>query len=580
MKAMKYLVVLALALVAFASVSNAQTVQFLGGGSSALFIELGQAAATLEGGAGVACIWSGSAALADNNVAAVDGRPAVADIQNGKWWVVWDKGTGTDCYHPAGNFNIYSYLSVDSVIGDRCYFATWGGQSGCSATFTPTQAEGNTAGNVITSFPDIASAACAGANTPCIIPTTVTSVLNGKRWFAAGTDVRPEDGKFASFRALTSCNTTVYRAPFGGGLTTTFGLGYNIGGAQAGVGVPIQSFYTAGEVFTVLDFNITGTDPISGQNVPGYTVNTVGAQPIVVSVAPAGGTSLGAATDINRFTLTLFYNGVLGRATDLLGPTTNAALTEILVREPLSGTYNTFEYSIPNTNEFHTSQELGNCNTGTGAPGSNPMNLQSANGAAITARRRAIGTGEVTKTLQAAAAGDDRMGYFFWSSGNAAKFTAANGKYLTVDGVDPIADSYSVTNGVFPTGANLTQVTFKNLNAGDYPIWSALRIVTTNPAPAGVTNLIAAAQTVNATAPDFIPLNKLNIWHSHFALPQVNVGAAALGTTISAAGDLCGTAGALAEYGGDAGGANVMKTANHDFCADFSNTTGLINASN
>jgi hypothetical protein len=120
------------------------------------------------------------------------------------------------------------------------------------------------------------------------------------------------------------------------------------------------------------------------------------------------------------------------------------------------------------------------------------------------------------------------------------------------------------------------------LNSGDYPIWSALRLVTTNPAPAGVTNLIAAAQTLNSTQNDFIPLSKLNVWHSHFALPQVNVGAAALGATINPAtpGDLCNSAGVLAELGGDAGGANVLKAANHDFCSDFSNTTGLINANN
>ena len=580
MKVMKYLAVLAIALFAFASSSNAQTVQFLGGGSSALFLELGQAAVNLEGGVN-ACVWT-AGALATNDVSAKDTRPTVADIQNGKVWVVWDKGTGVDCLHPAGNFNVYSYLSVDSVIGDRCYFATDAGGSGCIATYTPTQAEGNAAGNQLgAGFLDTASGACAGLNTPCIIPTTVTSVLNNKRWFAAGTDIRPEDAKFATFRALQPCTNTIFRAPFGGGLTTMNGLGYNVNGVQAGVGEPIQSFYSA-PVFTVLDFNITGNDPFGAFAVPGYSVNTVGAQPIIVVAAPAGGTGLGAATDINTFTLTLFYNGVLGRATDLLGPTVNPGLLTVLVREPLSGTYNTFEFSVPNTNQFHTSQELGNCNFGTGAEGSNPMNLQSGNGVVAGVRRRVLGTGEMRSTLQGATAAENRLGYFFWSAGNAGGFTAANGKYLTVNGVDPIANSYSVTNGVLPTAAagTLGQVTFANLNAGDYPIWSALRIVSTNPAPAGVTNLIAAVQTLNSTQNDFIPLNKLNVWHSHFALPQVNVGAAANGTTINAAGDLCASAGALAELGGDAGGANVMKTANHDFCADFSNVTGLINASN
>src|SRR5262249_35809302 len=160
------------------------------------------------------------------------------DLQNGKVWVVWDKGSGADCQHPAGSFNVYTYLSVDSVIGDRCFFATDStGTSGCVANYTPTQAEGNAAANLLgTGFTDNASnASCAGPNSPCIIPTTVTSFINGKHWFVAGTDIRPEDAKFASFRALTSCTTTVFRSPFGGGLTTTNGLGYNVGGAQAGV---------------------------------------------------------------------------------------------------------------------------------------------------------------------------------------------------------------------------------------------------------------------------------------------------------------------------------------------------------
>jgi hypothetical protein len=339
----------------------------------------------------------------------------------------------------------------------------------------------------------------------------------------------------------------------------------------------IFSFYSASRV-GVLDFNISGNDPVTNMPVRGYTLNTVGAKPLVVAVSPAGGTGLGAATDINTLTLTLFYNGVLGRATDLFGPTGNPSLLTVLVPESLSGAFNTFEYSVPNSNQFHTSQENANCNSS--VPLTNPMNLQSANGAALTARRRVLGTDEMVTQLQQTPAGENRLGYFFWSAGNAANFTPTNGRYLTVNGVDPLADSYSVTNGVIPTGANLSQVTFNGLNAGDYPIWSAMRLVTTNPAPAGVTNVIAALQTLNGTQNNFIPLSKLNVWHSHFVLPWVNVSAAALGPTINAAGDLCNSAGALVEQGGEAGGANVLKAANHDFCADFGNPTGLINANN
>src|SRR5215831_16121548 len=58
MKLARYLVLFALAFCAFAGASNAQSIQFLGGGSSALALELGQAAVNLNGGTGVACTWT------------------------------------------------------------------------------------------------------------------------------------------------------------------------------------------------------------------------------------------------------------------------------------------------------------------------------------------------------------------------------------------------------------------------------------------------------------------------------------------------------------------------------------------
>jgi ABC-type phosphate transport system substrate-binding protein len=377
---------------------------------------------------------------------------------------------------------------------------------------------------------------------------------------------------------FTSCGTSIGRAPFGGGLTTAFGLGYQT--STTGVGTSIQSFYST-PVFHVLDFNITGNDPINTtQPVPSYTVSTVGAQPIVVSVAPAGGTGIGAATDINTFTLSQFYEGVLGRATDLVGPTTSDTITT-LVREPLSGTYNTFEYSVPNNSQFKGSQDDFNCSGN--VVNSNPMNLQSTAGSISAFRRRVIGTGEMVAQLQAATSTDQRLGYFFWSAANASKFTTTNGKYLTVNGVDPLQNAYS--NGIFPGisgGPALSAVTFTNLNQGDYPIWSALRLVSTSPTPAGVTAVISGAQTLNSTQSDFIPLSKLTVWHSHFALPAINSGIQSNGPTVNPAtpGDLCSTAGAVPENGGDAGGANVLKQNNSNFCSDFHNQNGIINRNN
>jgi hypothetical protein len=260
----------------------------------------------------------------------------------------------------------------------------------------------------------------------------------------------------------------------------------------------------------------------------------------------------------------------------LFGPTVSNPVTT-LVREPLSGTYNTFEFSIPNSSQFHGSQDDNNCNGNVAF--SNPMHLQSTNGIALAFRRRVIGTGEMVAQLQnLGTAGTDALGYFFWSTGNGSGLT--NAKYVTVNGVDPLRDAYVDGNVPGTNGVLTSVVTFKWLNLGDYPVWSALRIVSASPVPAGVSTLITAAQTAPATSGDMIPLSNLKVWHSHYYLPAINIGVAANGTTVNTANDLCAAGGAIVESGGDAGGANVPIAANKQFCTDFNNITGLINKAN
>jgi hypothetical protein len=156
-------------------------------------------------------------------------------------------------------------------------------------------------------------------------------------------------------------------------------------------------------------------------------------------------------------------------------------------------------------------------------------------------------------------------------------------KYLTVDGVDPLLPSY--TNGTLPGsgGPNdpgITAVTFANLNNGDYPIWSALRLVSQSPTPVAVTNLIEAAQALASIQHDYIPVSNLTVWHSHYYLPALGSNTAANGNTLNPAtpNDLC--PGYLPEFGGDAGGANILKQAEYDFCLDFGYIMGLINKTN
>jgi hypothetical protein len=558
-----------------ATVAMGQTVQFLGGGSSAMFLELGQAAQSSTVTA-TPCVWTQSSIA--NVVVARDNRPALfpplAPIDDlGDIWITWGPGTGT-CAAPAGNYNIYAYTSLDSVVGVKCYFEVDDlfGDPGCVQILavSPGAPGQNKLCNV--------SGPCVyGPDTA--IPQSVINALNLKHWFAAGTDILPEDAKFALVRMFTPCNQIVYRQAFDQGLRGTYGLGYF--GSIAGIGVPVMSFFT-GAQFNTLDFNFIGLDPLNASmTVPPYTVTTLGAKPIIVAVSPAGGTGIGAATDINTMNLTLFTAGVVGRTTDLVGPTTTLPVTT-LINEPLSGPYNVMEYSVPNSSQFHTSQDVANCNIDTGGVGSNAMQLQSTNGQTPAVRVRVLATSEMTSQLQAAAtAGDQRLGYFYWSAANAATFTAANGKYLTVNGVDPLQNSY--IDGVLPgvdSAHPLSNVTFQWTNMGDYPIWSVLRIISQSPTPAGVTNLVSAAQQLNASQHNFISAPNLQVWHSHYFMPEVGSNVGALGTTIGTPGDLCPIPGALSESGGDLGGTAVFKQVNYDFCTDFGNVTGLINATN
>jgi hypothetical protein len=567
MKLLKYLLVLVVAFCAITSVSHAQgTARLVGGGSSALFNELGSASQAISG---VSCIWTSGKTP---NIVARDSRFGSTYDEQGNFWVAWGPGTGS-CATPAGSFDVYSYEQLDSVIGDRCFFMVdSGGVSGCTQIFSITA--GTAGGNKIPGLTDTA------------IPGSVVTAIQNQRYNWAGTDVRPEDAKFASVRMFTPCNALLPRQFFNQDSYFTSGLGYASG--TANVGVDIQEDSSAGtSVFHVLDFNIFGNDPQTSKPVPAYQTFSIGAQPIIVGVAPASDTAgIAGATDINGFTLTLFFQGILGRTTDMFGPTTTKAV-DVYVREPLSGTYNTFEYSIPNGTQYHASEDYANCNS-SGTVAQNPMGTGATTGFNIgvpsiggvtPGRHRAIGTGHMVAAINAGTSTNNRMGYFFWSAGNASGLN--NVKYLKVNGIDPLQDTYT-SNGILPGGGGVgdpgigANITFSGLKAGNYPIWSVLRLVGP-PSNAFIGNMLTALNTITGSQHDFVPLSSLKVWHSHFFINNIGMSSAnaATGNTISSANDLC--TGSTPEGGGDAGGSVLTIQANKDFCSDFSVPAGLLN---
>ncbi len=590
MKFMKYVIALAFVLCVTANVSHAAgsgTIQYLGSGSSGIFLELGQAMASLPDTKDLSvtgnpnCYWTQNDT--SGNVAARDDRPGIPTgvthtDEIGKIVIAWGSGTSGTCAAPVAPYNIYSNMNLDSVIGDRCFFMVSAAGAGCIQVLT---VAANTAG---------ASPSLLGPGfTDMTIPLDVINTLNGARMQEAATDIRPEDAKFASARMFVACGTPFTRNPYIQTSYQTYGLGYQT--TTTGVGVDIQSWTNPGTSFHVYDFNISGNDPLSGVSLgtrATYAVTAVGAQPEVVVVSPVDGVAgrLSTASDIMVSTLSEYMFGGYGRTSDLNGAGTPVLPVTTLLREPLSGTYNVFEYSVPNSNEFKTSQDVNNC-TGSGSTAtvnSNPLHIGSANGGIANAfRERALGTSQVVAAIKAATT--DTIGYFFWSAGNANGFTKANGKYLTVNGVDPILDSYGdscattagLVAGQLPNSVvgGLGCVTFKNVNLGDYAIWSAVRIVSLSPVPAGVSNLVNAAQTANSTLTDFIPLANLKVWKSHYNMFAIGVTNNNNGATVNPVtpGDLC--PGSAGEGGGDAGAITISVIGNKDFCTDFASPIGI-----
>jgi hypothetical protein len=498
------------------SSSQAQTVAFSGIGSSALTLALGQAASTSGAGVNATCVWS----FGSNAVQATD--PTLAgsntpDHETGNVWIAWTPGglSGTSCTTITSSTKVYAYLQTDSVVGDRCLF------NGC--IIGP-----GTAGDPTTLA--TANMIQGAGHEQTNVPTSVWNALNGKAVTGAGTDIRPEDAQFAVNRALASCNTSVAGSNYQG-------LGYSNGDAFKS--------NVSSSTFRTITFDITSSP---------FTVTTVGASPIIVASVGSG---FSGTANLSSDTLAAYLSGTYTGSV--------APASTILIREALSGTYNTMEYNNPNTVSRQLSQDVGNavimtndnqqnCNGSTprnGAPlvSGSPntaytLDITTAGGGV---RERAIGTGEELSTLFANSG--NALGYAFWSTANFQNAGSnTTSRYFTIDGVEPLENSHP-SNSVIPTPANgqIGNVTLANVANGSYPIWSKIRLVNLgSSASAGATALATAAQNFStfgsATShPDFVLTNSLNVVRSHFAPPGVS--------TTPNNGGSCG-----AEEGGDVGG--------------------------
>ncbi len=481
-------------------------------GSSAMFN-----LSALAGYSATACgtnIWTQKSS-SSNPIGGVDQRPGGAPIQTGNIWIIWNNSTPT---------NVCAYLTVDSAVGDEMFFAV--------PKFTISIASGlvGAAGaNLIPTLTDVP------------LPQSVYNALNNQPFNGAATDVRPEDALFEVNRTLAPLDPVNYT-----------GLGYGPGP----VGQPILSEFSTKSA-TAVAFALTGTDPISGGQIPAWTTTPVGAEPVIVAVNTAdtatGGFGNAQFTNIDRWALANVLNGTLTRTRDIANTAGLPAVPiHVILREPTSGTYTTMEFNIPRNAEINSTQELG---VDPSQPNNNPLNLTAADG---STRQRAIGTGEMVSEIGSIT---DSLGYAFWSTGNFAP-VLTKAKYLSVDGVDALNYSWYQSRGTFPNCVYPCKglIPFVNVLNGSYPVWSILRVATNLPVPSGVSALIRTVQTTaNNGFPDIVAYSSMQVFRSHYDRP---------GEANPASN---GHAGEPAEAGGDVGGAVFPIAADADYFAD----TGL-----
>jgi hypothetical protein len=506
-----------------------------------------------------------------NKLTLVDSRPATPNDDAATMWVVWDSATTSSNGIP----NIWMFAKVDSVVGDRCFFA----KPACRITDTlnpTTNADwSGTGGNQIKVVwgSDVA------------LPTAVFNYVSAPANVAinvAATDIRPED----AWWAMSRTNSALGASAVSNNSDGTDGLGYNSNNASgvspnyvtattgecsglsqaAAVGTPVYSAFqttsTSTDTANVLAFNILGKDPITCSSLATYTVANVGATPVVFVNSRTA--ALANLQNASEYQLDQVFSGANTDASAFGLPT---GKINAYLREPTSGTMNTTEATVF---RFPTTYATGTAAAGVGVAGvsqeectgtptggstSNPLNLASsvANAASSSDscggsgyRFRAIGTSEEVNSVLCGIADsnskcsgaftnaqqNDGIGYTFFSYGNVSVIAGSSSYgYITLNGIDPIFTTYqggidpgqpAAANGQLPPSTPLPEcedsiwglsgLSYPNVRNGSYRAWSILRMVYGSTETTAVTALVKASNTFVVTSvPDYIPFAKITL---------------------------------------------------------------------
>lgn len=462
---------------AIASSASAQTLQVLTAGSSAQFGPFAVAAYALAKAGGqtayhytvktstTGCSSPSCAYIHDSRTVSGNTIPN----EPGNLWLVWS------------NNGIWAYLSVDSIVGVRSFSAvpratfTWG----ASQSALPVSSSTN-----YTYWAD-------GTNDTR--PTTaVYNAISGHAFTAANTDVRPEDALFATNRALNVLGYGKVADPRSGH------------SGQYLIGNPIISEFTPTAVANPISFAIGGgADPFTGETGPTEITIPIGAAPIVFVASTASGSDLTNATNITTANAQEIFSGT-NCSSSLVTGASSGSIYPVL-REPLSGTMNTTEFTVftPGDPSSGTSQETG--------VKTNPLDQACSSGGGQ--RLRAVGTGDEVNNVISHA---DALGYAFFSYESVGG--GKTDRYLELNGVDGLAvKGGSAYTGSLPTCPVVSGqytcplvggTSFEHLRDGSYKAWSIYRVVTDSTGQSAAQALVNKAEAlVDSNIPDFVPFS-------------------------------------------------------------------------
>ena len=606
--------------------ANATTpaIVFAGAGSTAVFNALYDAA--LSSGSCGTNLWShGSGAYPPpftHGGTLHDARSGMNGVtipdDNSNIWISFD-GTAGNNY--TDTTVICFYISVDSGIGVRGFLAS------PRALLIASDAAGTAGGSKVSGYADtvgtLPQAIWNDINVPgtACVGTTLTTctTVTGTTMNVAFSDIRPEDAEYATCRALSARPGTNYFA------SSTLGYGNwntcsDLGATPVYSGTSIASSFSTTVATPTYFEQVPGvTDLVSKATTGTYATWPVGAIPILILVSNTDttlNTGFGNGVpgnyqlkNINRFTASFAFDGVFTRTRDIIGVAGAASVPFAEIqREPLSGTYNTFEFTVPRTHDVQGSQEDGVYPANAGY---NPLNFQAATGGL---RFRAIGTGEMVNAINGLAtkAGlhatlPDRIGYAFWSYGNVKALAGTGcastlngglpvsvsvtctanpgGHYLLLDGVDPLFAN-PVDNPQGPlnpptctTAPNCPAIPFTHIDDGSYGAWSIVRMlvdptVTTIPSGTGLGQIYNTLITTSATKYyDFEEVSNLKVFRSHRSFLYEGVAANSFqpvnGTLCSLpASPVWGANLTGQDMGNDVGGSILTITGDQDYAFD------------